>query len=381
MATFKILFNRKNKLNAQKQAVVSIEVYHKSKRKIISTGVFIEPRFWDQKNNLVKSSHPDSFRYNTIIKDKLNALKNIELETVLKNKPFSLEMIDAQNKYLSFTDYFIKTIESRKSLRLNTRLTHITAYNVFKKFAGDVTFKQLTYKLIFDYDNYLRSRYKDYTVHTKQKILRTYINFAIKQGLMEANDYPYRNFKLKPGKSNRIDLSYEQLHKLENLQIPDETLNHIRDLFLFSCYTGLRFEDVMDLTHSDIRRNRKGDVEINKTIIKTEEKIRLPISILFAGKALRIIEKYKNMHTEKLLPQYTNQAVNRLLKALSTLINYNFPLTFHIARHTFGSRMAEIKPDPYLIQELMGHKDIKTSMDYIKTSGDVLEDKLRNTKW
>jgi len=381
MPNFKIIFNRKNKLNADKQAVISIEVYHNYKRKIISTGIFIEPRFWDENNKIIKSSHPDSFKYNTMIKNKLNDLKNIELETVLKNKEFSLEMIDAKNQYPSFTDFFIKSIESRKSLRLNTRLTHISAYNVFKKFAGNVSFKELTYKLIFDYDNYLRAKYMDYTVHTKQKILRTYINLAIKQGLMEANDYPYRNFKLKPGKSNRIDLSFEQLKKLESLQIPDQTLEQIKDLFLFSCYTGLRFEDVMDLKPDDIRKNRKGDIEINKTVIKTNDKIRLPISILFGGKALVIIDKYKNMHNQKCLPQYTNQAVNRLLKALSTLITYNFPLTFHIARHTFGSRMAELKPDPYVIQQLMGHKDIKTSMDYIKTSGDVLEDKLRNTNW
>jgi len=382
-ARFNVVFNRNNTLNENKEAAIYIIVYHNKKRKYFSTGIFIEVRFWDEKNGIVKTICPDAYKYNKIIADRINKFKEIELNCILKGIEFNLEMLDSKEipEQQSFTKFFKAEIEKREIIAESTRTKSMTAFNSFESFAGDVSFSALTYTFIENYDNFLRKKYdSEHTIRTRHKVLKTYLNIAIKKGFMELKDYPYRDFRLKEAKSNRGDLSFTEIEKLEKLELVGASLNHTRDLFLFSCYTGLRFEDVKQLTHNNIF-TQKGEVELRTIVNKTNDEIRLPLSYLFNAKAIAILDRYRDLHPPLCLPQYSNEFVNRNLKILAHLIGFKGVLFFHIARHTFGSRLAEIKPDPYLIKDLMGHKDIKTSMDYINTSGKIVQNKLKEIKW
>jgi integrase len=381
-AKYYVIFNRRNKLNKQGKASIEIAVSLKRKQKFIATGIYIKPVQWDIKNRRIKGNDIETAVLNSKIDDKIAELKRIEQTCLLENKEFNLDMLKKNNTQdiKSFSEFFIEEINKRNDIVEDTRRSMITVYKSFVEFAGNIKFNEIDYNLISDFDRFLRNKgYAPHTIKTRHKTLKTYLNLAIKKGLMDANNYPYRNFKVKDAKSKRIDLSFAELEKLENLKLTGE-LDYVRDLFLFSCYTGLRFEDVMDLKKEHIKKQTDGTYEIKKRIIKNGDEIRLPISILFKGKSLKIIEKYTN-EQNKIFKKRTNQAVNRILKVLALMTDYKQNLTYHIARHTFGSRLAELKPDPYLIKELMGHKDIKTSMIYIKTSSNVLTNKLKNINW
>jgi len=106
------------------------------------------------------------------------------------------------------------------------------------------------------------------------------------------------------------------------------------------------------------------------------------VSLLFGGKAVDIIKKYEEDFPEKyLFPRISNQKANLKLKLVALLAKINKVLTFHVSRHTFGTNLAAATSDRFLIKELMGHADIKTSMVYIHTSQEQIRNKLRNTDW
>ena len=152
-------------------------------------------------------------------------------------------------------------------------------------------------------------------------------------------------------------------------------------MFVFSCYSGLRFSDVQNLKNKDITNtNNAYVVEIRQ--LKTEDFVKLPLSLLFNGKAVDIIKKYENSSPEKFLfPRISNQKANQYLKVVAMLAKITKNLTFHIARHSFGTNLAYATADQFLIKELMGHSDIKTSMIYIHITQDQIKEKLKNTKW
>lgn len=383
-AKYYLVFNRRNTINDKGIAAIDIAISHNKRTKFISTGVAIKEDHWNDKEKVIKYTNRDSVSLNVQINEQLQELKKVEYNCILREVPFTLDMLNKREKekIQSFTKFFKSEINTRADLRDTTIKSIMVGYKSFANFAGDIGFDELDFNMISNYDNYLRNKnYSDFTVQTRHKILKTYINIAIKKGYIDANKYPYRNFKVKQGKSNRKDLSFKEIECLEQLSLNTEGLRLSKDLFLFSCYTGLRFEDVMHLMSKNIIKTTEGNIELKKIIIKTAEEIRMPLSYLFGAKAIPLIEKYQGNNTHFIFPQKANQSVNQDLKIIAHLISFDYTLSFHIARHTFGSRLAELNPDPYLIMELMGHKDIKTSMIYIKTSGRVLENKLKNMKW
>ena len=109
--------------------------------------------------------------------------------------------------------------------------------------------------------------------------------------------------------------------------------------------------------------------------------MRLPIHLLFNGKAIKILQKYIDKSDPYIFPRITNQTTNRLLKVIQYFAGIQKTLTFHLARHTFGTLLAAYVKDPFIIKQLMGHADIQTSMIYIHTSNELIKEKLKNIEW
>jgi integrase len=190
-------------------------------------------------------------------------------------------------------------------------------------------------------------------------------------------------FKLKKAETTREILTESEVERIEKMHVPtgSDFVGVIRDMFLFSCYTGLRFSDLQAITGGDFVHD--GDtVYMSITQEKTDKPVDIPLHALFNGKALAVYEKYRpRNNSEQIFPKYTNQAANRLLKIIAVSCQIDKPLTFHIGRHTFGTLIAKFTGDQFLIQNLMGHADIKTSQVYIHLSKKHIEDKLKNGKW
>lgn len=401
----KIIFNRRNiKLEKGDKAPLVVEVYFKGgKRKIINTDILLEQEQWGTTGtfkNKVKSNHPNYIQINQFLASKINEIETLIYSTTNNGGQFTPLILDnyLDNKMVahSFYDFYEAELEADKEkLVQGTKKEHRYTLSILKKFHPDLRFSDLTFEFVQSFDRFLRKQgLAQNTIHKHHKHILRFLNIAIKRNYFEAKNSPYLLFNSPKVKGDRENLTKEELKTINGLELPFElgTLDYCRDIFLFSCYTGLRFGDLMSLTGEHIDFNEeKGTVIIRTTMEKVEHarniKVVLPLNQLFESEPLKIFKRYfspKEPINKKIFKQLTNQEVNRQLKIIAGLSKIRMALSFHIARHTFGTLLADITGNPYLIMQLMGHSDIKTSMIYIHQSEDRLYkslEKYENLSW
>jgi len=388
-ASFKIVFNRLKKLNKDKKALIQIESYLNGKRKYMSTGIRIEPKYWNDKIKRVKNNHPDYIKLNRLINRQLKNIEDFEFNQLEKNGNFELEELRSLNRNSNFNkDDFIvfykEMLQKNTWAKPNTLIQHTSVLRKLEKYKSKISFSELIYDFIKEYDDYLRnSGLQQNSISNQHKTIKAYINLAIKSKLMSADEFPYRWFNIKFVSTKRTFLTLDEISKIENLVFTDKTrhIEKIRDMFVFSCYSGLRFSDVQNLTNRDIIKD-KNEYSIEIKQEKTDGFITLPISLIFKGKAVKIIKKYEADFPQKFVfPRATNATANNSLKIIALIAKIDKNLTFHVSRHSFGTNLASATSDQFLIKELMGHAKIETSMIYIHTSKEQIRNKLKNTKW
>lgn len=257
------------------------------------------------------------------------------------------------------------------------------AINVLKAFQPELRFEDINEEWVRRLDEYL-AKYKRLATSTRYRYHQRYrkmIRRAIAREFMSAGEDPYLLVRFPKGKANRAALRREEVERLASLVFEEEQGKDyvaVRDMFLFSCYCGLRFGDVQRVQYDMLDK----DWVLRITMAKVDREVILPLGTLFNGKALDYLMPYMLGEGHGcIFPQYTNQYVNRVLKELATRAHIKTHVTFHVARHTFGSMLAEVIDDPFTIRELMGHTAIQTSMQYIHTSSNHLVRKLANVKW
>jgi integrase len=385
-ASYKIVFNRLKKLNRDGTGLVQIECYLEGKRKYVSTGIKIKPDYWDQKNGRVKNNHEQFIQLNRLLDQQLKKIEDIEFRVLEKNGNFTLDMIDEVNRIHDndFIKFCHQMIESNTGAKEGTRKQHTVLVHRLERFKKKITFDDISFAFVKSFDHFLQNEtLKINTIANMHKILKTFINLAINHGLIPLDRYPYKTFKLKREKTNRPFLTLSEIEKIEHIVFPKdmEQVESVRDMFVFSCYTGLRFSDVQNLTNKDILKSQ-GEYSIQIRQQKTGEFINLPISLMFKGKSVDIIQKNESDSPEKFIfRRISNQHANLKLKIISVISGINKNLTFHLARHSFGTNLASATSDGFLIRNLMGHSDIRTSMIYIHTSQEQIKTKLKNTDW
>ncbi len=389
-STFKVVFNRLKKLNKDKKALVQIESYLNGKRKYMSTGIRIEPKYWNDKIKRVKNNHPDYIKLNRLINQQLKNIEDFEFKQIEKNGNFELQELNTLNKKSQFDSgdfiaFCKESLSKNAAIQPGTVSRHLVALRRLEKYKNRISFSELNYAFIKEYDNYLRNEgLQQNTIATHHKTIKAYLNIAIKTKLFSADEYPYRWFKVKQIQTKIIFLTLEEIKRVEKLKFTKATehIEKIRDMFVFSCYCGLRFADVRNLQNKDIiKENDEYSIETRQE--KTGGLITLPISLIFNGKAVDVIKKYEtDIPHEYLFPERpSNTTANTSLKLIASLAKIDKHLTFHVSRHSFGTNLASATSDQFLIMELMGHKDIRTSMIYIHTSKEQIRSKLKNTNW
>lgn len=386
--SYKVIFNRKKKLNKDGKALIQIECYLNGKRKYLSSGIKIEPIYWNNKNSIVKKNHPQSTELNRIISKRIREIEDLEFKIFERSGSIALSDIAKSKNSACKSDDFLKfcfdNLESNTTLKISTKTQHRSVLRRLKKYNDQIYFSDLCYSFIEKYDSYLRdNQLHQNTIANQHKTIKSYINLAIKKKLLSADNYPYKNFKVKKIPTHRSFLTPEEVERISNLKFTDNTkhIERVKDMFVFSCYTGLRFSDVQNLKNKDIT-NTNGEYVVEIRQQKTDDFVKLPISLLFDGKAVDIIKKYQNSSDDDFVfTHISNQKANLKLKVVAILAKLKENLTFHIARHSFGTNLAAATSDQFLIKELMGHSDIKTSMIYIHITQEQIKNKLKNTKW
>ena len=166
-------------------------------------------------------------------------------------------------------------------------------------------------------------------------------------------------------------LTEDELDRFANTTYDTPNRNFTRDMFLFSCWTGICYCDMRSLTAANLVRADDGSLWIHTERQKTGT----PECIRLMEIPLNIIEKYKDMDSDgKLLPMLTKESMNRHLKKMSVMCGINRPISFHQARHTFGSIICLSQGIPIeTVSKIMGHRHITTTQRYAKVTQDKID--------
>lgn len=347
-----------------------------NQRKIyFKTNIYIKPEHWDKRTSQV-IGHPQANDLNSMLFEFVLHLQGIELALWKRGVPATLSLLkDAmkKNRPINITfPIFAKEYVQHSDRRESTKENLFTTITVLQEFRPGLDFKDITYTFLKDFEVYLREKGNGInTVAKHLRQLRTLVNEAINQGYIHADAYPFRKFKIKQEKGRHEFLTPDELKKLENLEVHDLKLRHVLDAFLFCYYVGLRFSDFCQLKQSNfIKVNGKKWLHFKS--IKTGIELRLPLHLLFEGRALSILDR--NCITE-FASLGSNSEVNKALSVITSMARIKKHVTYHTARHTCATLLIHQGVPITTVQKLLGHTSVKTTEIYSEIlSSTILRD-------
>lgn len=359
------VFDRKKRASDSKTGIIEVRVTMDRRQKYISTGVSVLPSQWDKEKHIV--NHPEASFLNLKIDSYINMVKTYVTGLIAKQKPFSFSEFEAflerKNLKDSFFDYADRRIEERKDIRDSTRRTQKKLITVLESFGRIQTFSDLTRANIMAFDDWLHEKkISQSTVHSYHKFLKVYIRDALRNGLIEKD--PYVGFKVDRGQtSKRRYLTEEEIDKIRKSNIPSESIDKVRDMFLFQCYTGLSYSDMATFDFSAVEE-RNGWHVVTGRRQKTGE----DYYTVLLEPAMDILRKY-----DFKLPVMTNQQYNLRLKVLASMADLKKDLTSHMGRHSFAVSALNSGIPIEVVAKMMGHSDIATTQIYAKIVDKTVE--------
>ena len=377
---YRLVYNRKKHLNKQGTALVQVEASLNQRKIYFKTNIYIKPEHWDKRTSQV-IGHPQANDLNSMLFEFVLHLQGIELALWKRGVPATLSLLkDAmkKNRPINITfPIFAKEYVQHSDRRESTKENLFTTITVLQEFRPGLDFKDITYTFLKDFEVYLREKGNGInTVAKHLRQLRTLVNEAINQGYIHADAYPFRKFKIKQEKGRHEFLTPDELKKLENLEVHDLKLRHVLDAFLFCCYGGLRFSDFCQLTPSNfIRVNGKRWLHFKS--IKTGIELRLPLHLLFEGKALAILDR--NCITE-FASLGSNSEVNKALSVITSMARIKKHVTYHTARHTCATLLIHQGVPITTVQRLLGHTSVKTTEIYSEILSSTIVRDLKAVK-
>nr|DAQ51772.1 MAG TPA: Integrase [Caudoviricetes sp.] len=377
---YRLVYNRKKHLNKQGTALVQVEASLNQRKIYFKTNIYIKPEHWDKRTSQV-IGHPQANDLNSMLFEFVLHLQGIELALWKRGVPATLSLLkDAmkKNRPINITfPIFAKEYVQHSDRRESTKENLFTTITVLQEFRPGLDFKDITYTFLKDFEVYLREKGNGInTVAKHLRQLRTLVNEAINQGYIHADAYPFRKFKIKQEKGRHEFLTPDELKKLENLEVHDLKLRHVLDAFLFCCYVGLRFSDFCQLTPSNfIRVNGKRWLHFKS--IKTGIELRLPLHLLFEGKALAILDR--NCITE-FANLGSNSEVNKALSVITSMARIKKHVTYHTARHTCATLLIHQGVPITTVQRLLGHTSVKTTEIYSEILSSTIVRDLKAVK-
>ncbi len=365
--TYNLVYNRKKNLNKNGMALVQVEAYLNKKKKYFSTKIYLKPEQWDNKKLLVKQ-HPNADALNQLIYSFMAMIEKKELELWQQGKSISLEILK-DSLYIkgnadSFLDFYRKEVAVSSS-KESTKRNHLSTLRLLQEFRKEVYFPDLTFEFIASFESFLLLKgYHINTIAKHMKHLKRYINTAINKEYMGVQSYAFRKYKIKTVEGKHTYLSFEELEKLENLTLCGRYKKYQRtlDAFLFCCYTGIRYSDFIQLSCKNIVEIHDKTWIIYKSV-KTGTEVRLPLYLLFGGKGLDILSKYKE-NLNLLFHLQDNSNVNKELSIIARLAGILQRVSFHTARHTNATLLIYNGINITTVQKLLGHKSVRTTQIY-----------------
>lgn len=282
-----------------------------------------------------------------------------------QNKKMLLEIFQTHNdkvERLVGKDFAPGTAE-----RYRTTKKHVEAFIAKEYRLKDIPVQEVDHPFIIGLEYYLKTE-RNCGHNTAVKYIT---NFKKIIRIAFANNWipndPFLHWKARLKIVDREFLTEGEIQKLINKKFGNQRLDLVKDVFLFSCFTGLAYCDVKKLSNSNIVIGIDGNkwIKINRS--KTDIRSNIPL----LPTATEIIEKYskyiKNTNAKNLLPVLSNQKMNAYLKEIADLCEIEKNLTFHLARHTFATTVTLLNGVPIeSVSKMLGHRNLKTTQHYAK---------------
>lgn len=383
-----MIYIKKDKVKSNGSCPIYIKVIYNRKSITISTGKFITEDRWKQTDNLRRLLRQDKEK---VLKEFLDlyVLKIDKIHNQLEKFQETISIEDFKMKILGkevdnsgptlvsiieehnlhFSKLVVIGERSIASLQKYNRVKDLIQIFNLKKFGKqDIQVDMINSSYIYNLEAYLKfeSKFKgklgikNNSLVKYFKNLKTICNYAIKMELIDKNP-----FNLYHGKIKEIEATFlteEELERIENKIFKIDRLERVKDIFLFSCYTGYAPVDALKLTRKNIVQDADKTLWIKTNRQKTETRSNVPL----LPPALKIINKYQ-FEGETLLPKISNQKMNAYLKEIAEIIGLDKTLTWYVSRHTFATTVTlgnGIKIEN--VSAMLGHKTIKQTQHYAK---------------
>ncbi|TYA55690.1 site-specific integrase [Formosa maritima] len=382
--TFSILFFlQRNRATPDGKAPIYARITVNGKRAQFSIQRKIPIEKWDNNSGKVKGNSPEAKSINKFIDEiryKLNKIQERFLDT---NKTFTAMAIksryignDKVNKMLiaifqahndEVESLIGKDFAPGTAERYRTSKKHVQEYIQKEYNVDDIPVNDVDHKFITGLEYYLKTERKC----SHNTAIKYITNFKKIIRIAYANDWiskdPFFHWKAKLKTVDREFLSKEELQTIVDKEFKIPRLELVKNIFVFSCFTGLAYIDVKQLTKNDIVIGIDGEHWIKTKRAKTHTRSNIPLLPIPAS----IIEIYKNhpevKNSDKLLPILSNQKMNSYLKTIADSCEINKNLTYHLARHTFATTVTLTNGVPIeSVSKMLGHKSLKTTQHYAK---------------
>jgi site-specific recombinase XerD len=386
-----------DKKNSEGESPIFAKIKLQGNSTTLSTGKFICKERWDFTNKL-----RNKLRLNTEkncklaidlverkIEDAFLELSRtnpditlVDIKNKLNGKTTKAGDIDVLKLFKKHNDYFQKKFQvgerSKASLQKYNRARDLLA-NYIKVKHGKTTFNilEIDSKFIYDLESYLKyeSTFKSKVGISPNSVVKyfqcfkTACKYGIKRNLINSN--PFLIYDEKLNIKEAVFLTNAELERIEDKKFSTDRLNRVKDIFLFSCYTGYAPIDVQNLTKENLVKDNDDSFWIKINRAKTNVKSNVPV----LPPVKRIIDKYSDLYDNRLLPKISNQKVNEYLKEIADLCEINKKLTHYVARHTFATTVTlgngvAIEN----VSSMMGHTTILMTQHYAK----VLDKSVKN---
>jgi site-specific recombinase XerD len=390
-----------DKPNTASDTMIFVRIFVDSKRIKISTGEKIHPKNWNFNKQEVRRAYSGSDSLNRLLQAMRAYVEslirdakasNVSITTEHLKENFEIQFKNNKIKYSSFIDHFNNFIEISKTTKkariIKAYKTTLNQLLIFERLNN--------IKLSFDsMDTRFYDKFLDYLINDKKflnntagnyiKQLKTFLNFCYQRKINPKDDF--KKFKVFKEDVQTIYLTEEELNKISAIDLKDnEKLNHIRNIFLIQCYTGLRYSDLINLR----KENFKNGFIVLETL-KTKDSLRIPI----VPRLKKLLDEYPDYNFRFI----SNQKMNSYLKELGWRAEITEPtqilsyrgaeriektvpkyelISTHTARCSFVTLSLEKGMRAESVMKVTGHTDMTSFKKYIKLTDKVLETEMQN---
>jgi integrase len=383
--TFSVHFNLKTQKEKEGKAPVYAAIKVNGEKATLALKQSVTTRCWDIRKGMGKATTAEGRELNIYLEEVRQVLGECYRELQLRRRMVSADTVknaflrngDDEHTLEEIAEYHNEI--SKKLLSPATLKNYYTTQKYLRAFVEkslkrkSFFLSELNYKFIQDFEVFLRNHQpvdhqKPLTTNGIMKHLERFkkmINLACRIEWLYRD--PFEKYQLKFDSVETEFLTSDELAALEQKQLLLPRLTVVRDIFVFSCYTGLAFVDVMKLSTDNLIKGQDGGLWI-KTY---RQKTTIPVNVPVLSQPEQLLDKYKDnvraAANGTIFPKLSNQKMNSYLKELAEICGIKKVLTFHMARHTFGTTVTLVNGVPIeTVSKLLGHTSLRSTQLYAR---------------